>query len=91
MCDTPKARLNTTDHKRYCPAESFADSLTVYDDTSIRAHTAYTTWRISVIITHTTVRGVTIDEGVHISTGDPKEEIRLSELLKRIRALPIWL
>src|SRR5262249_27402846 len=87
VSDASERGLDTADDDRNV-LEGFARTLRVDDYGAIRALAALTAWRICIIASNPTIRGVAVDHGVHVARGEAEKQVRPPKGGEGVRAGP---
>ncbi len=88
--DTAQTGFNTANHNRYVFV-GFTAFLRINDHRTVRALTWLTMRGVGIIRTDFQIRGVFVDQRVHVAGGDTEIQIRLTQLHKVVRVVPVRL
>ena len=90
MRETTQRRLDAASNYRHA-REGLAGSLAVHKRRTIRSKADPPTRRIGVVVTNLLVRGVVVDERIHVPRADCEEQPRAAELSPGFTRLPVGL
>ena len=90
MRNPPQRRLDTTNNN-WCLRVGLAHALRIHKYRAIGALASRTLRCVRIITAHAPIRGVVIDQGIHIAGGDTKKERGLAEFREIIQSFPVRL